>query len=235
MNAAVAIVGPCEASHAARVRDVALAGGLSFAGEFPRLAPGPGDAGHEVIAAATDASWILVVGGDEALSPELAREIASRNDAGAGSTFRVRVEMRFLGRAIGGGSFGARVEPRLVARDRLTIAVDTGEAAPVLDEPLRWRPFTDLEDGLARVDRETSTIALERAGRGERARAYHLLFRPPCVLARELVVRRGLRDGLPGFMLATLLAARELILYAKLWEQGLPPELRQVPSNPPPP
>lgn len=235
MNAAVAIVGSNEAGHAERTRDVALAHGLGFAGAFPAVALADPPSARAALAAATNAPWLLVVNGDEELSADLVREIGVRPEPEPGAACRVRIEMRFLSRTIQGGSFGARVETRLVSREGLAALGDTAGAAPVLAAPLTWRPFVDLEDGLARVDRETSTIALERARRGTRARAYHFLFRPPWVLARELVARGGLRDGLPGFMLATLVAARELILYAKLWEQGLPPNLRQVPSNPPPP
>lgn len=237
MNAAVAIVGPGDPDHAARTRDVALANGLAYAGEFPAITLDDPGADRGAILAATDASWILIVEGDEELTSELAREIATRAEPShdGGAACRVRIEMRFLDRRIVGGTFAARDEARLVGRDHLGAVGHTRREAPILLSPLRWRPFVDLEDGLARVDRETSAIALARAGRGERAWAFHFLFRPPYVLARELFARGGLRDGLPGFMLATLVAARELILYAKLWEQGLPPDLRQVPSNPAPP
>ncbi len=243
MKAAVAIVGPCEPGAAERFRAAAREGRLGWAGHLDSASHEPSEGEWCRLVAGADAPWVLALCGDEELTPELAREIQERPEPAvpAVSAHRVRVVVRFLGRDIVGGAYRPQIEARLVRREhpapsvaRLGLGARVTDA-PLLESALRWRPFHSLEDGLARIDRETSELALTSSSQGHRAHAVDFLVRPPAVLLRELVARGGLRDGIPGFVLATLAAARELILYAKLWEQGLPPQLRQVPSNPTPP
>ncbi len=240
MKAAVAIVGPCDPAAAERIQAAARDGRLAWAGQLAGATGSPSEAEWKEFAARATAPWLLAVCGDEELGPELAREILDLPEAQPDgiAAYRVRIAMRFIGRTIVGGRYRAHSESRLVRREhavpeiaRLALGARLGNG-PSLEAPLGWRPFESLEDGLARIDRETSELALAPRRPPQRARSVDFLFRPPVVLLRELVLRGGLRDGIPGFVLATLAAARELILYAKLWEQGLPEHLRQVPSNP---
>lgn len=201
--------------------------------------PAPAEPSWDDVASAAARPWVLVLGTDERVTPELRREIQALPDTPERvPAYRVPVRMRFLGGDVRGGRFRAYDEVRLAHRDHARAAfVSRGWSAPAartgtLTAPLRWLPFTNLEDALARMDGETAVGAQALARHGAHARATDFLIHPPAVLAQELVLRGGLRDGLRGVVLATLVAARELILYAKLWEQRLPEHLRQVPSNP---
>ncbi len=185
------------------------------------------------------APWLLALAPGEHAPAALWREIGALPETSVPpACYRASVSMAFLGRTIRGGAYGSRTEVRLVHREHAAPTVRGVELGPVrggvrdLACGLRFQPFANLEDGLASIDRATSVDAMEIAARGRRAHAADFLFRPPLVLMRELIARGGIRDGLPGFVLATLVAARELILHAKLWEQGLPESVRQTPSSP---
>lgn len=111
---------------------------------------------------------------------------------------QVRIEMSFLDRRIVGG--GSPPGPRRVWWAGITSAPSGRPDARRRSCASALRALASVRDldGLARVDRETSAIALARAGRGERAWALPFLFRPPYVLARELFARGGSRTACPA-------------------------------------
>ena len=49
------------------------------------------------------------------------------------------------------------------------------------------------------------------------------MLRPPARFLRSYVLRRGYRDGMPGFVIAVASAFYVFLKYAKLWERREPP------------
>lgn len=243
MDFVIALVGLGDDERLAAAHDRVRALAPVLEVRQPEIENATGAARWDEVFRLAEHPWILVLADDERMGPELADEIAalSEDSDHVFAGFRVAIEMTFLGRVVRGGRYRRREELRLVHRERCRpgIAalgiVGSGERTGSLSSVIQWRPFDDLEDGVDRIDRDTGLQVAELARRGARTSAARIVLRPPWVLGRELFLWGGVRDGLRGMILATLVAARELVLHAKLWEQGLPERFRQVPSNPEPP
>ena len=56
------------------------------------------------------------------------------------------------------------------------------------------------------------------AERGRRAGVLQLAGHPPLAFLRNYVLRGGVRDGIPGFIISALNAYYVFLKFAKLWE-----------------
>jgi glycosyltransferase involved in cell wall biosynthesis len=169
--------------------------------------------------------WVLFVDADEQVTDALREEVLAavrrpgpvgyylrRQDIHFGHVFRfgpsLRVPLLRLARR-GAGRWVGRVH-------------ETWEVAgptATLRQPLLHHSHADLSEFLRKVDYQ-STLGCQRLieeGRG--GRAWQLLLYPLANFARHYVVQRGFRDGVPGFVLACLLALHPFLARAKLWER----------------
>jgi hypothetical protein len=172
--------------------------------------------------------WVLALDADEALSGELADSIraflAGADDPGVAGAELDRLTFH-LGRWIRHGDFHPDWQLRLFRRSRGRwegrnphgrVRVDG--AVRRLSGVLEHRSYADLSDQLARVE-DFSSIearALREAGRHTRLR--DLVLRPPARFLRGYLLKRGYRDGVPGFAIAAVGAFHVFLKYAKLWE-----------------
>ena len=169
--------------------------------------------------------WVLFVDADERVTDPLRDEMLAvvahsvrvgyyvrRQDIHFGHAFRygesLRVPILRLARRDAG---------RWIGRVHETWQV-SGPTA-VLREPLLHYSHADISDFLRKVDYQT-TLGCERLleeGRG--AAPWELLAYPIGSFVRNYVLRQGFRDGLPGFILACLMALHPFLSRAKLWER----------------
>jgi len=82
------------------------------------------------------------------------------------------------------------------------------------------RPYRDLADHVAKINRYTDTSARERHAAGERAGLGQLVLRPPARFLRMYVLRAGFLDGWRGLLVSALGGVYVLLKYAKLRELG---------------
>lgn len=154
--------------------------------------------------AAAAGDWVLSLDADEALTPELARSIRVALGSPTAAGYVVRRQTIWLGHALRHGAAYPDARVRLVRRDaarwvgvdphdRLEVAGPT----PTLAGDLLHRPYRDLGEHLATIDRYTALDA--RAGGWS-----DVLLRPPWAFFRDFVLRGGFRDGWPGFAFAAL-------------------------------
>jgi glycosyltransferase involved in cell wall biosynthesis len=168
--------------------------------------------------------WVLCLDADERLSPELRRSIEAaleRDDDTAGFEF-ARLT-RYMGRWIRHGGWYPDWKLRLFRRssgrfegrnphDRVRV---NGRVERLAGDILH-DPFRSLSDHIRTIDRYTTVAAEEKHARGVRANLVDLTLRPWGKFVRMYLFKRGLLDGLPGFVVAITGAFYVFLKYAKL-------------------
>ena len=183
--------------------------------------------------AATQASndWILSLDADERVTPELAREIEATLANPAHAAYRIPRVTWHLGRWIRSTDWYPDHQLRLYDRRRArwtgrlvheSMTVDG--AIGQLRGELQHFAYRDISDHLETIDRYTTYAARQMLDNGRRAGLVRLAGHPPLAFLRNYLVRGGIRDGVPGFIVSSLNAYYVFLKFAKLRElQGWTP------------
>ena len=169
--------------------------------------------------------WVLSLDADEALSPELAREIASLDFSKDG--YELPRRSWYLGRWITHGTWGPDPVLRLFRRDKGRFSPDLVHETVVLEGSrsrlhgsLDHWPYRDLSHHHAKID-ALSTLAAERMfAEGRRASWASLALKPGFEFLRSYVLRAGFLDGAPGLIAAGMHAHYNFLKQAKLWRRA---------------
>jgi hypothetical protein len=78
--------------------------------------------------------------------------------------------------------------------------------------------YNDLSHHFQVINRFSSISAREMYQSGRRFRLWDLIMRPPTRFMKGYLIKGGFRDGLRGFVIATIVAYGVAMKYAKLWE-----------------
>jgi glycosyltransferase involved in cell wall biosynthesis len=189
--------------------------------------PWPGNFGTQIIRSveATTGDWVFRLDCDEVVTPELAQEMRGavvRADAAEG--YRVRRKNYFLGKWIRHGGWWPDPQLRLVRRAKARVQGAPGhETLHVegriedLDGAIEHDTHPTLEAAISRITRYSRHLAPDRAKR-KRIRAIHLFTHPAAAFLRKYVVQSGWRDGVHGYLVASIHAMVKLAVYAQAWE-----------------
>jgi glycosyltransferase involved in cell wall biosynthesis len=176
--------------------------------------------------------WVLCLDADEWLDDELRAAIAAVIAAAPADTappadgadgYEVDRRSEYLGAWIDHCGWSPQWRLRLVRRgsarwtgadphDRLELA---GRAARLTGR-LCHRPYANLAEHVAKMNRYTDTMAAARHAAGERADLVKLVLRPPARFLRMYVVQAGFLDGWRGFVVCAAGAFYVFLKYAKL-------------------
>jgi len=180
--------------------------------------------------AATHAShdWILSVDADERVTPELAteiRELLARGPEAAG--YRVPRVTWHLGRWIRTTDWYPDRQLRLYDRRRATwparrVHESVTADGPVVDLKGEMQHFAyrDIGHHMQTMDRYTTLAAAELHAAGRRAGLFDLTVHPWAAFMRNYLLRGGITDGIPGFVISTMNAYYVFLKFAKLWAKG---------------
>jgi glycosyltransferase involved in cell wall biosynthesis len=185
--------------------------------------------------------WILSLDADERATPALADEIrATLGGAPPSRAYRIPRLTWHLGRWIRTTDWYPDYQLRLYDRRSArwvgryvheAVAVDG--AAGTLRAELQHFPYRDIADHLETINRYTTYAARQMHEGGKRAGLLQVAGHPPLAFLRNYVARRGVRDGVPGFIISTLNAYYVFLKFAKLWELSrLPDSSFQVTRSP---
>ena len=78
--------------------------------------------------------------------------------------------------------------------------------------------YRNIADHLETIDRYTSYAAQQMYEDTRRAGFLQLAGHPPLAFLRNYLVRGGIRDGIPGFIVSAMNAYYVFLKFAKLWE-----------------
>ena len=180
--------------------------------------------------AASEAShdWILSVDADERVTPELAteiRELLARGPEAAG--YRVPRVTWHLGRWIRTTDWYPDRQLRLYDRRRATwparrVHESVTADGPVVDLKGEMQHFAyrDIGHHMQTMDRYTTLAAAELHAAGRRAGLFDLTVHPWAAFMRNYLLRGGITDGIPGFVISTMNAYYVFLKFAKLWAKG---------------
>ncbi len=172
--------------------------------------------------------WVLCLDADERVTPALAASIraalAAAGEA-APAAYRFARCNRFLGRYLRHGEGYPDWSLRLFDRRRARWSDDAVHEKVIADGPVGMLAGDLLHDSadtiaayLAKQNRYT-TLASEAAfAAGRRARARQVWGSPLIRFIKFFVVRRGARDGLPGFIHIAIGCFNSFTKYAKMIE-----------------
>lgn len=172
--------------------------------------------------------WILFVDADEEISPALRDEILREFESGASAQYAGYEFPRlvwYLGRWIRHGDWYPDVKLRLFRKDKGRCGGREPHDRISVDGPVRrlrgdmfHYTYADVSDQLATINRFTSITAQGWRRDGRTFRLIDLLFRPGLRFLRSYVLRLGFLDGLPGLVVALMVAQGVFVKYAKLWD-----------------
>jgi glycosyltransferase involved in cell wall biosynthesis len=172
--------------------------------------------------------WVLSLDADEWLDEALRAEVARVIDGGAPEAvqgYELDRRSLYLGAWIDHCGWAPQWRLRLVRRgpakwtgmdphDRLEVPGRVER----LKGRLGHRPYRDLADHVAKVNRYTDLMATRRREAGVRPPALALLLRPPARFARMYLLRAGFLDGWRGLVVSAMGAYYVFLKYAKLRE-----------------
>ena len=187
--------------------------------------------------------WVLILDPDEVVPVELADSIrAALAASGAHASgeivgsldskrdlpvaYRLNRITYHLGRWIRHGDFYPDWKLRLFRRSRARFVgfdphgrVEVEGQVGVLQGDLEHYSYRDLADQVQRIQFFSDQAADALVVRQRPFRIRDLVLRPPARFLRSYFLKQGLRDGLPGFVIAVASGFYVFLKYAKQWER----------------
>lgn len=169
--------------------------------------------------------WVLFLDADEALSPDLAREIEEKfAKLDPQAVYEMPRKTFHLGRWILHGGWYPDYQGRLYHRKfghwtpkMVHEKVEAPKRERFKNPLLHW-VFADLSHQIRTNDRYSTDQAKELAQKGQTFSLAKLLIKPPVKFFECYVWKLGFMDGLPGFVIAVGAAYSVFARWAKLWE-----------------
>jgi glycosyltransferase involved in cell wall biosynthesis len=178
--------------------------------------------------------WVLILDPDEVVLPQLAasiREILAAPAALDGGEnfagYQLNRITYHLGRWIRHGDFYPDWKLRLFRRSRARFVghdphgrVEVEGGVGRLEGDLAHYSYRDLADQIDRIQFFSDQAANALVQQGKPFRLVDLILRPPARFLRSYFLKRGFRDGLPGFAISVASAFYVFLKYAKHWERN---------------
>lgn len=169
--------------------------------------------------------WILSLDADEALSPELAREIMDRFSAlDPRKGYEMPRKSWHLGRWILHGGWYPDYQLRLYNRQHSNwpdSPIHERVQAPEVERlksPIHHFVFNSLSDQVATNDRYSGLLAKKDFEAGKKFSFLKLVFKPWTKFIECYFLKRGFLDGLPGLIIAVSAAYSIFLRWSKIWE-----------------
>lgn len=171
--------------------------------------------------------WVLCLDADERVSPELRREVeaalATESPAADGYTMPRRTF--YLGRWISSSGWYPDRKLRLFRRScGRWGGVNPHDHVYVkgrierLGGDIHHYSYRDMAQHVRTINSFTGIAAEQKYRRGARWPVLRMVTHPPAKFLKMYLLQRGFRDGMPGFLIATLGAWYVFLKYARLWE-----------------
>ncbi len=175
--------------------------------------------------------WILSLDGDEALSPELQKEIIALKDQNPEVTaFSMPRQVFYLGRWIRHSGWFPDRKARLFRKEKAHWEGEYVHERLVLEgsvQKLRGVlyhfSYRDIRDHLERINKFSDLGAQKLYAQGKKCQWPHLFFLPFFRFFKSYIWRAGYLDGFAGLVIAVLHGFAVFIRYAKLreiWREG---------------
>jgi glycosyltransferase involved in cell wall biosynthesis len=170
--------------------------------------------------------WILSLDADERVTPELAHEIRELMQRGPEARgYRISRVTYYLGRWLHSTDWYPDYQLRLYDRRRgkwnarrVHESFELDGKPGQLQHHIEHFAYRDVSDHVTSIDHYTTLIAEQWREEGRRTNILALVVHPPVAFLRNYVLRRGFRDGVPGFLVSALNSYYVFMKLVKLWE-----------------
>lgn len=173
--------------------------------------------------------WILSLDADERVTPQLATEITSAisRDCSELSGYNIYMKNYWFGHHLryGGWSGYNGQGCKLFLRGRAIYKGDIHEKMEVqgkvdlLKHPIDHFGFASIAEYFRKFNAYTTREYLSLAESNRRVSCLRdLLWAPIIRFVKAFFLRRGYKDGIPGFIVAVFAMVYTFVTYAKLWE-----------------
>jgi len=186
---------------------------------------------------AAHSDWLLHMDIDERISPDLAREIVAHIARPHCRAFRFRRLNHFMNRPMSGGGWQTWNQVHLAQRDTLRFGGMYHESVELscneketgqLSGLMYHLNEMDLRHRLRKSDLYLEEIIADLAVRYPKIHGGHLLSLPALEFVKRYFLRRGLLDGVPGYISAAHSATAMFRACALLWEKQHPVSRKQL-------
>lgn len=175
--------------------------------------------------------WVLCLDADEWLDDDLrgeVRRVLNSTQCTGVCGYELNRRNFYLGKWIRFSGWSPQWRVRLARReaarwtgidphDRLEVSGSAGR----LKGRLNHIPYKSVNGHLRKLNHYSSILADHQIRKGCRPSVFGLLFEPPLRFLQMFVLRAGFRDGLRGFVLASMHALNAFLRHAKRWEAEL--------------
>ncbi|HSE41734.1 MAG TPA: glycosyltransferase family 2 protein [Acidobacteriota bacterium] len=173
----------------------------------------------------TKCEWVLNLDADEICTPELAREVQELPENRA-SAYAIRRKNYFQNRWIRHSGWNPDYKIRLYKKSAAkwegkvheSVHLNSSAEVPKLNHWIEHHTYRGFDRYLETVNRYARLAAQQMNEQGKTANFSDLVFKPPAVFVKKLLLQGGILDGMPGFTIAALSAYGTFIRYALLRE-----------------
>jgi len=168
--------------------------------------------------------WILSIDADERVTPELAGEIRQRISSPSADAYAIPRRVFYLGRWINHSGWYPDCKVRLFDREKcrwegeqVHETVKVKGHTGYLKGDLTHYTFDNIEDHIKTMNSYTSLAAHEYTKTRPITKT-DLAFRPVFTFFKSYFLKKGYKDGMPGFIISAAAACHVFLKYAKTWE-----------------
>lgn len=175
----------------------------------------------------TDAQWVMFLDADERITLELATEIKKRLQADPEiSAFALPRRNHFLGKQIKHCGWYPDYSYRLMKREKVYYVGLVHEHLKIdglvskIKEPFEHFTYYSIEQYINKLNKYTTLAAADMMQNGKRANMVDIILRPLASFIKTFILRKGIMDGIEGFIISLLSAFYVLVKYSKLFYLG---------------
>ncbi len=171
--------------------------------------------------------WVLNLDADEELSPELQGEVQAllASDDGTVQGYQINRVVNFLGKWWRNGGWYPEYRLRLCRRSATSWGGEDPHEKALVEGTIRrlkgelfHYTYRDISHQVATLNNYASQAARSNFRKGKRSSLSKVVLNPVLRWVKWYFLKRGFREGFPGFVMATLEGYYVFLKYVKLWE-----------------
>ncbi len=171
--------------------------------------------------------WVLFIDSDEKITKDLKAEIIQAISSNVYDAYYLRRSDHFLGKTLKYGETGSAKFIRLAKKDfgqwvrpvhevwepHDKTRAEIGE----LVSPILHYPHLSLASFLDKINTYSTIEAKFRHSQGKKSSIFHILIYPLAKFFYNYLLRLGLLDGTPGFIMAAMMSFHSYLTWTKLY------------------
>ncbi|OGM33239.1 hypothetical protein A2803_00105 [Candidatus Woesebacteria bacterium RIFCSPHIGHO2_01_FULL_44_21] len=167
--------------------------------------------------------WVLFIDADERVPVDLINEINSEFKNPKAEGYLIKRQDIFMGKKMVGGEWGETWLLRLARagkgrwRRRVHETWKVAGRVSKMHSPLLHSPSESLSEVLGKINRYSTLHTESNQEEGKKSGLTKIIFMPLLKFIINFIVKSGYKDGVHGFVFATLMSFHSFLAWTKLW------------------